>query len=148
MDDDKPLTQNERLALADRDEKGRFLPGHKKSSAGRPVGVVNKISRSLRDQVLEGLGDVPEFIRDLKREVPGAAAALLSKLIPPPTDDADLVAGATVNFVIGPVTSGTFLPPLEIEPPSIRTPELHVIGGRDVDEAPTIEHKSSDDEMS
>jgi hypothetical protein len=104
MDDDKPLTQTERLALADRDPQGRFVKGHKKSSPGRPVGVVNKISRSLRELVLDGFdNDVPGFVRGLKVEMPGAAAALLSKLMPAADVEADPAAGGTVIVNILPI---------------------------------------------
>jgi hypothetical protein len=37
----------------DRDVLGRFAPGNKGS--GRPMGIVNKITKSLREMVIEGI---------------------------------------------------------------------------------------------
>jgi hypothetical protein len=141
MDDDKPLTQTERLALADRNPKGQFVKGHKPSSPGRPKGAVGLFTKSLREQVLDGIGDVPAFVRTLKTEMPGAAAALLSKLIPSAdaARDAPGEGGMVLNVTIGPVTSGTWFPPLELERrPDPRPPELRIVGGVDAtdDEPP------------
>ena len=98
---EKPLTPTERLALADRNPKGQFVKGHKKSSPGRPVGVLNKITRSLREQVLDGFeNDVPGFVKELKRDFPPAAAALLSKLMPP-GETADNVGGGGTTIIAG-----------------------------------------------
>jgi hypothetical protein len=106
-----PLTATDRLALADRDSGGRFVKGHK-PSGGRPKGALGVVTRSIREQILDGLGSVEAFVKELKTEQPGAAAALLSKLIPPPPEETDPAAGGCVTVVnILPIRSGTFILP-------------------------------------
>ena len=74
---------------------------------GRPVGAINKITRSLRRKVLDGFGDedgVTQFVRDLKRDCPAAAAGLLARMIPPGEPGDDAIAGpVTVNIITIPV---------------------------------------------
>jgi hypothetical protein len=113
--DDKVLTQTERLALVDRDSGGRFVKGHKKSSPGRPVGAVNKLTRSLREQVLDGIGDIPTFIGELKRDSLPACAGLPAKLLPPAENGDDARQGGTVIVNILPIKSGTFILPAHID---------------------------------
>jgi hypothetical protein len=100
--DDKLLTQTERLALVDRDSGGRFVKGHKKSSPGRPVDAVNKLTRSLREQVLDGIGDIPTFIGELKRDSLPACAGLL----PPAENGDDARQGGTAIVNIYPSRAG------------------------------------------
>jgi hypothetical protein len=59
--------------------------------------------------VREGLGDVPTFIRGLKKDYPPAAAGLLAKLMPPAETADDTGGGGTVSFTIVPIRSGTFV---------------------------------------
>jgi hypothetical protein len=122
------MDADQRLALADRDPKGKFLKGHKKSSPGRPKGAINVITRSLREQVLDGLGDIPKLVTNLAAEYPPAAAGLLARLMPPAETADDVGGGGTVTVVITPIKSGTWLPPLEIERrPDPRPPDLRLI---------------------
>jgi hypothetical protein len=113
MDDDKPLTPLDRLAAADRDAKGKFIKGHK-PSGGRPKGALGLITKSLREEILDGIGNIPTLIRELKQNSLPACAGLPSKLIPP-ADEADPIGGGVVNFVIAPIRSGTWMPRVEIE---------------------------------
>jgi hypothetical protein len=125
---EKPLTTAERLALAERDPRGRFVKGHK-PSGGRPKGALGVITRSLREQVLEGLGDIPKFVTDLAAEYPPAAAGLLAKLMPA-VETADNVGGGTVTVNILPVRSGTYIEvfdPHRPREPGRRPPELHLV---------------------
>src|SRR4051812_14219694 len=75
-----------------RDSRGRYLIGHGAPGPGRPPGVVNALSRTLREQVLDGFaqdGGVEAFVANLLHESPAAAAALLAKMLPPEPTDAD-----------------------------------------------------------
>jgi hypothetical protein len=70
--------------MAERDASGRFLKGHVGlKGGGRPLGVANKFTQSLRDEVRAGLGDVTTFVKELKQHSPAAAAGLLARLMPP-----------------------------------------------------------------
>jgi hypothetical protein len=126
--------------MADRGPDGRFLKGHATSSPGRPVGVVNKITRSLREKILDGFGKedgVTSFVRDLKRDSPGAAAALLARLLPP-ADEKPEGAGGTVIVNILPIASGNFFvgdPPQLVDETAARQ-----IAGTD-DAVPMLEHQ-------
>jgi hypothetical protein len=47
---------------------------------------LNLVTRSLREKILDGFGNedgVTQFVRDLKRDCPATAAALLARMIPP-----------------------------------------------------------------
>ena len=101
----------------------RFLKGHKKSSPGRPLGAINRITKSLREQVLDGIGDIPTFIRELKQDSLPACAGLLSKLIPPQPEEADPEVGRVISVTIGPIRSGTYIMPDGFDgpvPPNLR----------------------------
>ena len=65
-------------------------------SGGKPVGAANKITQSLREQVLAGFSDIPAFVKELKRDYPPAAAGLLARLIPPAETAEDTPQGGTV----------------------------------------------------
>ena len=70
-------------------------------SPGRPVGAVNKITRSLREQVLDGFekkGGVTTFVQNLAERFPPAAAGLLSKILPP-MDDAPAGSAGVVTAI-------------------------------------------------
>src|SRR4051794_29707117 len=72
----------------DRGPDGRWLPGCKAPpGAGRPPGALNRFTKTLREQAIEGLGDITEFVRELKHESPQSAAALLARMLPPPRED-------------------------------------------------------------
>jgi hypothetical protein len=114
---------------ADRDVNGRFLPGHARSSPGRPPGVVNKITKSLREQVLAGFTDVPKFVKELASDYPPAAAGLLARMLPPAETADDVGGGGVVEINILPVRSGTFI---LSDDEALRHPEL-----RRVDDKPT-----------
>src|SRR4051812_19174384 len=94
-----------------RDEKGFFLPGHPVlAGAGRPRGAAARLSADLREQVLLGIGSVEEFVRRLAIENPGAAAGLLSKLLPPPRDpDAESASGVVTEISIVAMPPGRFI---------------------------------------
>jgi hypothetical protein len=93
--------------MAERDDRGRFLPGHPPlPGGGRPPGAVNKLSRSLREEVLDGVGDVAGFVHELKSSHPQACAGLLAKLLPSEPIDESSAAGGTVNFTICAVSVG------------------------------------------
>jgi hypothetical protein len=63
---------------------GRFAKGHEPiPGAHRPKGALNVITKSLREQAIEDLGDIAEFVRELKQSNPAAAAGLLARLMPP-----------------------------------------------------------------
>jgi hypothetical protein len=65
--------------------------------------------------VLEGLGDVPAFVKTLKADYPPAAAGLLAKLMPP-SDAEDAPQGGCVTVVnILPIRSATFVLPDHID---------------------------------
>jgi hypothetical protein len=67
-----------------RDQRGRFAKGHQKlEGAGRPKGSANVVTRTLRQQVIDGLADIATFVSELKQNNPVAAAALLARLLPP-----------------------------------------------------------------
>ena len=92
------------MASEDFDEKGRFKKGHKNLGGGRPPNAVNKITKSLREQVLEGFGNVPKFVQELKKDYPPAAAGLLARMMP--SGDAELASSVgsikTVNMLLVP----------------------------------------------
>ena len=96
---------------AERGPDGRFLKGHVGCSPGRPVGAVNKITRSLREKILDGFGKdddgITNFVRDLKRDYPPAAAGLLARMLPP-ADEKPEGAGGTVIINIQPIARGSF----------------------------------------
>ena len=89
---------------------GQLFPGHAPlPGCGRPPGSPNKITRSIREKVLEGFDDpndvdgdgITRFVRELKTEYPPAAAGLLAKMIPSgdAADDAARVPIHTVNII-------------------------------------------------
>ena len=81
--DDKHDTNNRDDCDTINDAKtGRFVKGHRKRG-GRKPNVVNRITRSLREQVLDGFADVTQFVQQLKIEHPPAAAGLLARILPP-----------------------------------------------------------------
>jgi hypothetical protein len=102
--------------------------GTSQAAAGRK-GALGVITRSLREQVLDGFeNDVPGFVRELKKDHPPAAAGLLARLMPTADAADDAGGGGTVTVVITPIKSGTWLPPLEIERrPDPRPPDLRLI---------------------
>ena len=114
----------------ERGPDGRYLKGHP-PSGGRPVGAANKITQSLREQVLEGLSDIPAFVKELKRDYyPPAAAGLLARLMPPAENAENTPQGGTVIINILPIRSGTYVGPID---PSFeravgkRPPELRLV---------------------
>ena len=130
--------------MGDRGPDGRFLKGHAPSSPGRPVGVVNKITRSLRENILDGFGKedgVTSFVRDLKRDCPGAAAALLARLLPP-ADEKPEGAGGTVIVNILPIASGNFF--VDDPPQLVDETAARQIAGTD-DAVPMLEHLSTEE---
>ena len=70
-----------------RDARGQLANGHAPIPGGhRPKGAVNIITRSLREKVMDGFGEedgVTEFVKELKKEYPPAAAGLLARMMPP-----------------------------------------------------------------
>ena len=129
-----------------RDELGRFvkLPG-----PGRPPGALNVVTKTLREKVLAGFDDpdnvtgsdgVTDFVRELRKTYPAAAAGLLARMLPPSETEppADYVPMA-VNIVE--VPSGTFIP-LEQARAQIRQLENlddHDLPIIDVDPLPIVE---------
>ena len=106
----------------DRDELGRFAPGHRQLAPPR-TGKPNKITQSIRERVLNGFNDDPrgdgvsEFVKELKRDHPPAASVLLGKMMPSSQFE-DEFSGTTINaepvhettsFEILPVASANFL---------------------------------------
>jgi hypothetical protein len=76
---------------------GLFVKGHSKKG-GRAPGVPNKITKCIREQVVDGLGNVPKFVKELKQSHPPAAATLLAKMIP--SGDAELMgAGGIIGDI-------------------------------------------------
>ena len=95
---------------SDFDEKGRFAKGNTVAKlGGRPRGALAKLSRSVRDRVLDGIGDVEKFVHELKISHPPAAAGLLARLLPP-GDAPDPSAGGTVVIQVLPIARGNFCP--------------------------------------
>jgi hypothetical protein len=94
----------------------------------------------LREQVLDGFeNDVPGFVKELKRELPPAAAGLLAKLMPPPEIGDDVPQGGTVIVNILPIKSGTFVL-ADIEQAHSRVPRgLKLVVDRDADAGPIID---------
>ena len=120
---------------ADRDAKGHWLKGHARSSPGRPKGALNVVTKSLRESVLEGLGDVPAFVKTLKADYPPAAAGLLAKLMPP-SDAEDAAQGGGVTVInILPIRSGTFVLPDGFDGPVPRHLKL-VVNDAPIDHEP------------
>jgi hypothetical protein len=96
---------------AERGPDGRFLKGHTPiPGAHRPKGVVNVITKSLRERILDGFGKddgVTQFVRELKRDCPGAAAVLLARLLPPSDVEAPQCGPVIINVM--PIASGTYV---------------------------------------
>jgi hypothetical protein len=106
--------------------------------------VVNKITRSLREKILDGFGKedgVTSFVRDLKRDCPGAAAALLARLLPP-ADEKPEGAGGTVIVNILPIASGNFF--VDDPPQLVDETAARQIAGTD-DAVPMLEHLSTEE---
>jgi hypothetical protein len=96
---------------------GHFLPGNN-LGPGRPPGALNKLTRSLREKVLDGFNDpkckddegVTRFIRKLKNDYPPAAAGVLAKMIPSGDVDDGLAGnGVQTVVIIRPIDNGKFL---------------------------------------
>ena len=94
---------------------GKFVKGHKKHpAAGRPPNAVNVITKTLREKVLDGFGDVTEFVSELKTAYPPAAAGLLARMMPPGDADENN-GGAVVNVSIVSIPPSHFLSGKQIE---------------------------------
>ena len=91
------MKQDDDEIKRDRDAKGRFAVGHKPlPNVGRPLGALNKLSKSVRERVIEGFDDpnarddgIADFVRDLKATHPPAAAGLLANFSLRPSLDID-----------------------------------------------------------
>jgi len=74
------------------------LPGHAPApTAGRPKGAIGIITKSLREQILQGFDKrgISGFVEDLLTESPPSAAALLTRLLPPEANDEEGPGGVT-----------------------------------------------------
>ena len=129
---------------AERGPNGRFLKGHTPiPGAHRPKGALNLVTRSLREKILDGFGKedgVTQFVRDLKRDYPPAAAGLLARMLPP-ADEKPEGAGGTVIINIQPIARGSFFvgdPPQLVDETAARQ-----IAGTD-DAVLMLEHQVED----
>ena len=97
-----------------RDQKGRFAKGHAKlKGSGRPEGAVTVITKTLRERIIDGFeedGGVVNFVKELKKEFPPAAAGLLARMIPPAPEENAAGDGLCVNTIVPVVIpTGCFL---------------------------------------
>src|SRR4051794_40646097 len=99
--------ESEQTAPPLRGPDGRFVVGHG-PTGGRPLGAVNKLALSLRQQILAGIGSIPEFVADLKEHQPVAVAGLLSRLLPSEPEP-EGGAGGTVELHLHVIPPGRFL---------------------------------------
>jgi hypothetical protein len=75
---------------------GRFIKGHKPpAAAGRPIGAVNKLSKSVAEEVREGLADITKIIADLVKNKPESIVPLIKHMMPSGEPD-DALGGRLV----------------------------------------------------
>jgi hypothetical protein len=98
---------------AERGPDGRFLKGHTPiPGAHRPPGALNLVTRSLRERILDGFGKedgVTQFVRDLKRDYPPAAAGLLARMLPPADEKPEGSGGVVTEVNILSIPYGAYL---------------------------------------
>src|SRR3954454_23026018 len=93
-----------------RDSGGKFTKGHPRiAGGGRPVGAVTRITADLREQALRGYGNITGFVARLVETEPVAAAALLSRLLPPAKDPSEGGPGQVTEVTVVAVPSGSFV---------------------------------------
>ena len=98
----------------ERDAQGRYLKG-KPGGPGRPLGALNVVTRSLREQVLDGFSKrgVSAFVEALADESPSAAAGLLARMLPSdPAPEESTGPGVTVQILT--VEPGYFFMPADL----------------------------------
>jgi hypothetical protein len=105
---------NDLIDSEDRDENGRFVIGHRQLAPSR-AGKPNKITKALRERVLDGFNDpndpngdgITTFVTELKRDFPPAAAGLLARIMPPHAEETPTIE-YTRDILIVSVPSGLF----------------------------------------